>query len=391
VNERAALWALLLGNFVVGTGVMLVPAQIDLLAADFGATIPQIGWIVSATAAAMCVAAPTVATFTSRLDRRVLLAGGLLLFGASLFVNATQSGYWPFLLVRVLGVIGAAVLVPQAAATASLMLPPARRASGITFVYLGWSLALVAGMPASTWLGAKLGWQATFIGVGVAHVLIALAVLRLVPAKLQATPMSLAVWKRVAADSMLVLILLVTLVSAAGQYSVRSYFVPLIQSLLIDDPAVVSILLSWIGVFGLIGNLVATRTISRVGPSTNVNTANLSMAVGAAFIGLFGGSIFGFLLCGVFLGVGMFTSNSSQQARLAATAPELASASVAMNTSMFYLGQALGTAIGGFVIQTVGYDDLPLVAAVVLCGAVFLSSWILRRQLEIDPKAVVAR
>ncbi len=48
-------------------------------------------------------------------------------------------------------------------------------------------------------------------------------------------------------------------------------------------------------------------------------------------------------------GLGFASTNSMQQARLVGTAPSLASASVSLNTSVLYIGQAVGSAIGGFL------------------------------------------
>jgi DHA1 family inner membrane transport protein len=46
-------------------------------------------------------------------------------------------------------------------------------------------------------------------------------------------------------------------------------------------------------------------------------------------------------------GLGFASTNSMQQVRLVAAAPPLAPASVSLNTSVLYIGQAVGSAIGG--------------------------------------------
>jgi len=48
-------------------------------------------------------------------------------------------------------------------------------------------------------------------------------------------------------------------------------------------------------------------------------------------------------------GLGFASSNSMQQVRLVAADPPLAPASVSLNTSVLYLGQAVGSAIGGLL------------------------------------------
>ena len=48
-------------------------------------------------------------------------------------------------------------------------------------------------------------------------------------------------------------------------------------------------------------------------------------------------------------GLGFASTNSMQQVRLVGAAPALASASVSLNTSVLYIGQAVGSAIGGML------------------------------------------
>ena len=52
-----------------------------------------------------------------------------------------------------------------------------------------------------------------------------------------------------------------------------------------------------------------------------------------------------------FMGFGFAALNSMQQARLVAAGPALASATVALNTSLLYVGQAIGSGIGGVMIS----------------------------------------
>jgi predicted MFS family arabinose efflux permease len=76
----------------------------------------------------------------------------------------------------------------------------------------------------------------------------------------------------------------------------------------------------------------------------------------------------------------VFSANSSQQARLAAASPELAGASIALNTSMIYLGQATGSTMGGGMIASMGIQFLPAIGAMLLLAAVIYSVWLSRKQ-----------
>jgi len=60
--------------------------------------------------------------------------------------------------------------------------------------------------------------------------------------------------------------------------------------------------------------------------------------------------IYPLMACSVAVwGLGFASTNSMQQVRLVGAAPALASASVSLNTSVLYIGQAVGSAIGGML------------------------------------------
>jgi len=68
-----------------------------------------------------------------------------------------------------------------------------------------------------------------------------------------------------------------------------------------------------------------------------------------------------------------------QQARLISVAPALASASVALNTSVLYLGQASGTAIGGGLISSNLHGFMSIAGVAFILAAIAASWWAWRR------------
>ena len=84
-------------------------------------------------------------------------------------------------------------------------------------------------------------------------------------------------------------------------------------------------------------------------------------------------------LVGLPWGLGCFSSNSAQQARLGHAAPALAPALMALNSSAIYLGQAVGAASGGALIASQGLQVLHVYGAAWLLAAVALSAWLAAR------------
>ena len=129
----------------------------------------------------------------------------------------------------------------------------------------------------------------------------------------------------------------------------------------------------WFGAFGLLGNVVMSRTIDRIGAERAVMIGIVLMATSLLLFPL-GTSMVLAALVSVPWALGCFSSNSAQQARLVALAPSLAAASVALNSSAMYAGQAIGAASGGWLITRGGLDSLHWAAFAGLVAAMAMSA-----------------
>jgi predicted MFS family arabinose efflux permease len=386
-TERALVLAFLFGNFVIGTGVMLVPGVLVVLANEFGTSVPHTALLVTVAAAGICIGSPVLATLTSRIDRRTLLAGSLALYALGHALCALAPNLTVLIMVRSITLLGAAVFTPQAAATLGLVIAPERRAAAITAIFLGWSVASVVGSPASAWLGAHIGWRWTFAAFAVVCVMGVLWVMRVVPRGLHGSSLSRETWLRVLKHPALTAILLVTATSASGQFVTFAYIAPFVATLIDPSPTTLTLTLVLFGAASIAGNLWATRRIALRGASSNVMISLLSMCAGMATLAVFGDWMGAIVVGMLAWGAGIFANNSSQQARLVMASPELSGASVALNTSMIYLGQAFGTTLGGAVIAQAGYRWLPACGAAVLILALWLS-WRADRLTDSQPTAV---
>ena len=129
----------------------------------------------------MCFGAPLLAGWVGGLDRRKLLAAALAWYAIGHALCALMPSYAALLPMRALTVLGAAVFTPQAAAAIGAMTPPAERGGAITFIFIGWSVASVVGMPLSAWLGDTFGWQSAFFAIAALGAIAAVWVSRAMP------------------------------------------------------------------------------------------------------------------------------------------------------------------------------------------------------------------
>ena len=370
-----ALWALMMGNFVIGTGVMVVPGTLNDISQSLGVSIPQAGQLITAGAILMGLGAPTFATLVAGWDRRRLLTLSLVWYALLMGICALAPNYTALLPLRVLAVISPAIFTPQAAACVGLLVPASQRGRAITFVFLGWSVASVMGMPLSAWIGGTLGWRWAFGLVALMSVASAAWVWRDMPNGIRPAALSRQAWGQTLGSPALMLAVGVTLLSAFAQFTLFSYFAPYLVQTLGIGGGTLSLLFLWFGAFGLAGNVALSRWIDRIGASSGALLMMGGMALSLLLWPLGRAGLWQQALVLVPWAIGCFAANSAQQARLVHMSPALAPATVALNTSAMYAGQGMGAALGGVMIAQGQMLRLHEVGLVVMLAAMALSVW----------------
>ena len=357
----------MIGNVIVGLSILGPAGMLAELADGLHVGIHDTGLLVTYGAVVVCVASPLMAWLTTRIDRRVLLVGTLAVLSAGQAVSALAPNYAVILMLRLAMLAVAAVYTPQAAATVALIVPEKERAGAIAFVFLGWSIAIAGGLPLVALAATNFGWQMAFGVLAAAAAIGAILLFVSLPSGLKGRPLSLQSFSAIARSRRIVLILLVTLLQTSGQFTVFIYLAPLLKALTGAGAGIAGGFFAFYGVMGLVGNVAASRIVTSLGIQRTLalfmGSTLLGMtlwAIGAGWLAVMGAGI-------LFWALGFAAINSMQQARLVAAAPDLASASVALNTSVLYVGQAIGSGIGGLMfaagyLHATGYVGVAFVA-----------------------------
>ena len=148
---------------------------------------------------------------------------------------------------------------------------------------------------------------------------------------------------------LIVLLLLITTLQMSGQFVVFTFMAPLLARLTGAGPDAIGLVFAVYGVCGVIGTAIGTRIVDSWGAWKTSLMFTLVLLAGVAGWALSAG-IYPLMAVSVAIwGLGFASTNSMQQVRLVGAAPALASASVSLNTSVLYVGQAVGSAIGGLL------------------------------------------
>ncbi|HHZ21466.1 MFS transporter [Xanthomonas vasicola] len=377
-----ALLALTIGAFGIGTTEFVIMGLLQQVATDLGVSLSAAGLLISGYALGVFVGAPVLTLASARLPRKAVLVGLMLIFTVGNVACALAPDYASLMVARVLTSLAHGTFFGVGAVVATSLVPAERRASAISLMFAGLTVATLLGVPAGAWLGLQLGWRATFWAVAAIGVLATAAVALWVPAAAgAATPVSwrqeLAVLRR----GQVLLALAITVVGYAGVFAVFTYIQPLLLQVTGFTQSAVSPVLLVFGVGMIVGNLLGGRLTDRRPTSALLGSlAALVVVLGA--LGLALHSKAAMVIFVGLLGVAAFATVAPLQLRVLEHArgagQNLASS---LNIAAFNLGNALGAWLGGVVIATqAGLVATPWVAALLSAVGLGLALWSVQLQ-----------
>jgi predicted MFS family arabinose efflux permease len=367
VTRRFASSALMIGNFVTGCAVLAPAGMLGELSDGLHVSIRTAGLLITFGAIVLCIGSPLTSWLTSRIERKALLGATLAVLALGNLASALVSNFGLLMAIRVIMLAVGALYTPQAAGTAALIVPAERRGSTIAYVFLGWSLAAAGGLPLITFIASHFGWHLAFAAIGVCGGLSLALLWWCVPNGLIAAPVDLRTWTDLAGNRTIVILLAITTLQMSGQFAVFTFMGPLLKTLTNASSNAVGLVFALYGIFGFIGLVIATRIVDSWGAYRTWILFTFLMLAGIAGWALSSGIYFLMAVSVATWGLGFASTNSMQQVRLVAAAPPAAPASIALNTSFVYVGQAIGSAIGGQLfarglLQDVGFVGAGLVA-----------------------------
>jgi MFS transporter, DHA1 family, inner membrane transport protein len=392
VRTVIAIVALALGGFAIGTTEFVTMGLLPDIAAGVGVDIPSAGHVISAYAVGVVIGAPVIAAFSARFPRRALLVAlmGALLVGNAL--TALAPGYRTLLVARLLAGLPHGAYFGVASLVAASLVAPRLHGRAVASVMLGLSVALVAGVPAATWLGQSVGWRSAFwlvVVLAAATMAAVLAVVPSMPGRPEATVRGeLGALRR----PQVLLTLGVGIVGFGGMFALYSYIAPLVTDVGGLSRGTLPVVLFVYGVGGVVGTALAGRLGDwALFPS-------LAGALGALMVVLALTAVVAAWAPGLVVGVLLVSISGSTlaillQLRLMETAGEAQMLGAALNHSALNLANALGAWVGGLVIAAgLGYRAPSLVGAgLAAAGLVPLAiSAVLRRREQRTAAAVPA-
>jgi DHA1 family inner membrane transport protein len=379
----AAVVALALGGFAIGTTEFVTMGVLPEIAEGVGVDIPTAGHVISAYALGVVVGAPVIAALGARLPRRGLLVALMAAFLLGNLGSALAAGHSSLLLARFVSGLPHGAYFGVASLVAASLVRAELRGRAVSSVMLGLAVANLAGVPAATWLGQALGWRAAYWAVVVLAVATVVAVLAFVPSAPGRAEVTVATELAALRRPQVLLTLLVATVGFGGMFAVYSYVSPLTtEEAGLPGGAVPWVLLVF-GVGGVLGTALGGR-LADLALFRSLVGAMVTMGVLLTLVALVAGWAPGLLATLFLLSATASVLVVTLQLRLMEVAGEAQMLGAALNHSALNAANALGAWLGGLVIAAgLGWTAPAAVgAALAAVGLVALTASALLRRRE---------
>ncbi|WP_214746918.1 MFS transporter [Exiguobacterium sp. s189] len=259
-------WTLVLSlsllTFVLGTSEFVIVGILPDIANGLSISIATAGSLVSAFAISFAVGTPITMSLTSHLPKRKLMLGLTILFTVLNLLSSLAPMYEWLLVLRMLTAVVTGVLISLAMLVASESVPPTKRGVAVSFIFGGFTMANVFGVPIGTFIGQQAGWESTFWLTTALGAVAWIAIYRVLPNQLSQEKASLREQLTLLTNPRILIAFLIPAFGFGATYVVYTYLVPILKDVLGVPVAWVSPILFAYGFISIFSNIAAGKIAS---------------------------------------------------------------------------------------------------------------------------------
>lgn len=367
---------LIASSFMLGMSEFIVVGILPDIAADLKISEVTVGNLVSLFAFVYAPVTPLGSALSARFPR---FATHLTLIGIFLAGNllcAFAPNYAVLVVARIMIALVSGTLVAVAMTYAPDVTTDKFRTKFIAWVFSGFSIASVVGVPVGTWVANTFGWRWVFHIINVLTIVLIVGMVVALPRNSHIVKIGFLPQFRLFFDRRIQLGVLTVVFGAAASYVFYTYLTPIMRDEVHVPEQYLSVGLVIFGAACLWSNLYGGKLADRgrgVEPLTHIRPIYCAHAVlMASLVVAHWVPVYGALLL-VVLGMFMYLQNSASQVLYMDVAsqshPGSLNLAASLNSMSFNIGIALGSAVGGLVNGHFGLTWLgPVGALFLLCA-----------------------
>lgn len=372
---------LIASSFMLGMSEFIVVGILPDIAADLKISEVTVGNLVSLFAFVYAPVTPLGSALSARFPR---FATHLTLIGIFLAGNilcAFAPNYAVLVVARIMIALVSGTLVAVAMTYASDVTTDRFRTKFIAWVFSGFSIASVVGVPVGTWVANTFGWRWAFHMINVLTIMLIVGMVVALPRNSHIVKIGFLPQFRLFFDRRIQLGVLDVVCGAAASYVFYTYLTPIMRDEVHVPEQYLSVGLVIFGAACLWSNLYGGKLADRgrgVEPLTHIRPIYCAHAVlMASLVVAHWVPVYGALLL-VVLGMFMYLQNSASQVLYMDVAsqshPGSLNLAASLNSMSFNIGIALGSAVGGLINGHFGLMWLGPVGALFLVCAIVITT-----------------
>ncbi len=317
----------------------------------------------------------------------------MLIFIAGNTLAASASSIGVLLAARVISAFSHGIFMSIGATIAANIVPEHKRASAISIMFTGLTVATVTGVPFGTYLGQQFGWRIAFAVIVAVGIIAFLTNALLVPSHLRkGTKTAFAEQVKLVTNGRLLLLFIITALGYGGTFVVFTYLSPLLQEVTGFQKETVAAILLIYGIAIAIGNMIGGRLSNRNPLKALFYMFIVQVAV--LFVLTFTAPFkTAGLITIIFMGLLAFMNVPGLQVYVVMLSERFAPSAVdtasALNIAAFNAGIAIGSFAGGIITDSIGIIHTAWIGALMVLSAVVLTGW--SRKLEKRDRTALER
>ncbi len=366
-----ALFALTLSAFAIGTTEFVIVGLIPTIAEQLNVSLPSAGLLVSLYALGVAIGAPVLTALTGKLPRKWLLVGLMALFTVGNLLAWQAPGYESLIVARILTGLAHGVFFSVGSTIATGLVAKEKAASAIAIMFSGLTVALVTGVPLGTWIGQVFGWRETFLVVSLLGLVAMVGSMLLVPGNLpKGAASSVHEQLSVLTRKPLLLVYAKTALGYGGAFTAFTFLAPILQQVSGFSAGAVSLILLVYGVSVAVGNIWGGKLADRMGPLPALKLLFAGLAVVLLVLTFTAPHPVLAVLTVLVWGAFAFGNVPGLQVLVVKQAerhtPNAVDVASGLNIAAFNVGIALGSVVGGFVVEHLGLMHTPWIGALIV-------------------------
>lgn len=388
------VFSLILLSFILGTSEFVIIGILPDIADGIDCSIVMVGNLISLFAMAYAVGTPIVTAFLSRYNRYYILLGLTVVFILSNFMCGLAVNYIVLLVSRIIIAIVSGTLIGISMTFPNELVSVHNRPKVISWIFSGFSVAAVFGVPIGTIISQIVNWRITFIFLGLFSIVVLILLWRSLPNVGTGKKSNLLQQFTLFKSPRIQLGMIILICSFAGTYTMYTYLTPILQNNLHIPDMYISVILSLFGFCTIISNLGSGK-LANIGGVRKLPIVYIIQAV-ALFVIPFTVNIMELGLINILiLGITIYLHNASLQMFFLNTAvlekPEAFTLASSLNPISSNIGIALGSAGGSLIVTMADMPYVGLGGAMFVVIALFANLKLLRIMSDIKKRPHLSR